>query len=81
MYLYLFMSTAWKFFCTVCSTVYLSMYNIGPLGWGHFWPQNNNLNKLGKLPLGYATYIPNVNALSLVFFIRFLYIFKPDLKI
>ena len=26
------------------------------LGQGHFWPQGHNLNKLGRGPLGDATY-------------------------
>ena len=31
------------------------------LGWGHFWPQVHNLNKLGRGPPGDATYqIPNL---------------------
>ena len=25
-------------------------------GWAHFWPQGHNLNKLGRGPLGDATY-------------------------
>ena len=32
------------------------MKNIWPLGRGHFWPKGYNLNKLGRGPLGDATY-------------------------
>ena len=38
--------------------------NMSPLGQGHFWPQGDNLNKLGRGPLG--CYIPNIKALVLV---------------
>ena len=36
-----------------------------PLGQGHFWPQADNLNKLGRGPLGDATY-QNIKALGFV---------------
>ena len=36
-------------------SLYKPMSNMWPLGWGHFWPQGYNLNKLGRGPLGDAT--------------------------
>ena len=30
---------------------YISHVKLVTLGWGHFWPQGHNLNKLGKGPL------------------------------
>ena len=36
------------------------------LGWAHFWPQGNNLNKFRRGPLGDATCLPNIKALGLV---------------
>ena len=33
-----------------------SMKNLLALECGHFWPGGHNLNKLGKGPLGYASY-------------------------
>ena len=34
------------------------------LGQGHFWPQGHNLNKLGRGPLGDATY--HISSLTLM---------------
>ena len=32
------------------------MFNLWPPGWGQFWPQGHQMNKLGRGPLGDATY-------------------------
>ena len=37
-----------------------------PPGWGHFLPQGHNLNKLGRGPLGDATYQISIKALCLM---------------
>ena len=45
--------------------IYAYVNNVNP-GWGHFWPQGNNLNKLGRGQLSDATY--QLSKLSVVGF-------------
>ena len=37
-------------------SLYIKLCNPLTPGWGHFWPQEPNFNKLGRGPPGDATY-------------------------
>ena len=46
---------------------FISLCKHVTLGWGLFWPQGHNLNKLGRGPLGDAKmYVPNIKAQGLM---------------